>query len=142
MRAAPRVVLDTNVVLSALLFRHGRLAPLRLAWQQTTVRPVASKVTIEELVRALTYPKFKLTAEDQRELLGDYLPNCVAVRMPAKLPKTPPCRDIFDVPFLQLAIAGKADYLVTGDKDLLSLSGRIRCAIITAEVLLASLENA
>ena len=58
--------------------------------------------------------------------------------MPAKLPKTPPCRDAFDAPFLQLAIAGKADYLVTGDKDLLSLSGRIGCPIITAEALVAS----
>ena len=74
MRPAPRVVLDTNAVISALLFAHGRLAPLRLAWQQATVRPVVSKATIEELVRALTYPKFKLTAEHQRELLGDYLP--------------------------------------------------------------------
>jgi putative PIN family toxin of toxin-antitoxin system len=141
MRPAPRVVLDTNVVISALLFGHGRLAPLRLAWQQPAVRPVVSKATIEELVRALTYPKFKLTAEDQRELLGDYLPYCVAVRMPAKPPRTPPCRDAFDVLFLQLAIAGKVDCLVTGDKDLLGLSGRIRCPIIMAEALLASLDS-
>ena len=141
MKSAPRVVLDTNVVLSALLFSQGRLAPVRLSWQRAAFRPLVSKPTTEELMRALTYPKFKLTLEDQRELLGDYLPYCIAVRMPAKPVNTPPCRDPFDVPFLQLAIVGKADYLVTGDKDLISLSGRIRCSITTAEALLASLEK-
>ena len=54
-------------------------------------------------------------------MLADYLPHCVTARMPAKPPKTLACRDPFDVPFLQLAIAGKADYLVT-DGDLLSLA--------------------
>jgi len=141
MRSAPRVVLDTNVVLSALLFSQGRLAPLRLAWQQASLHPIVSKPTVEEFVRALTYPKFKLSLEDQRELLGDYLPYCTTVRMPAKPHGTPPCRDTYDVPFLQLAIVGKADYLVTGDKDLLSLSGRIRCPIITAKALLTSLDK-
>src|SRR5215471_17088640 len=125
MRSAPRVVLDTNVVLSALMFSQGRLAPVRLAWQRGALHPLVSKATTEELMRALTYPKFKLTAEDQRELLGDYLPYCYTVRMPAKAVKIPLCRDPFDVPFLQLAIVSKADYLVTGDKDLLSLSGGI-----------------
>jgi predicted nucleic acid-binding protein len=61
--------------------------------------------------------------------------------MPAKPPGTPPCRDAFDVPFLQLALVGKADYLVTGDKDLLSLIGRVRCPIVTAVELLTSLAN-
>lgn len=141
MSSAPRVVLDTNVVLSALLFGRGRLAPLRLAWQQASLRPIVSRATIEEFVRALTYPKFKLALGDQRELLGDYLPYCTVVRMPTKPPRTPACRDALDVPFLQLAVSGKADFLVTGDKDLLRLSGRMRCPIITADTLL-TLDNA
>lgn len=137
----PRVVLDTNVVLSALLFAQGRLARVRLAWQQASFHPLLSKATAAELMRALTYPKFKLTVEDQRELLADYLPFCTSIVMPAKPPRTPPCRDAFDVPFLQLAVVGKADYLVTGDKDLLSLTGRILCPIVTAVELLRSLDN-
>lgn len=136
-----RVVLDTNVVLSALLFPQGRLARLRIGWQRTTFDPLVSKATTEELMRALTYPKFKLRVEDQQELLADYLPYCTTMVMPAKRPRTPACRDPFDVPFLQLAIVGKADYLVTGDKDLLSLTGRIRCPIVTAEALLSSLDS-
>jgi hypothetical protein len=44
-------------------------------------------------MRAMTYAKFRLTAHDQRELLADYLPYCTTVRLPVKLPRTPPCRD-------------------------------------------------
>ena len=124
-----------------LLFAQGRLARLRLAWQQADFQPLASTATTQELVRTLAYPKFKLTAEDQRELLADYLPYCMPISTPAKPPRTPPCRDPFDVPFLQLAITGNADFLVTGDKDLLSLTGRIRCPIVTAEEFLSSFES-
>ena len=137
----PRVVLDTNVVLSALLFVQGRLARLRLAWQQAIFNPLASKATAAEFMRALAYPKFKLTVENQRELLADYLPHCTSIVMPTKPPGTPPCRDPFDAPFLQLAVVGKADYLVTGDKDLLSLAGQIRCPIVTAAELLVFLDS-
>ena len=61
--------------------------------------------------------------------------------MPAKPPKTPAARDPFDVPFLQLAIAGKADYVVTGDGDLLSPARKFSCPIITAGQFLTKLEN-
>ena len=142
MRSAPRAVLVTNVVLSALVFARGRLARLRHAWQRTSFHPLVSTATAQEFIRALTYPKFKLAAEDQRELLADYLPYCTPVSMPTKAPRTPLCRDPFDVPFLQLAIIGNADYLVTGDKDLLAVRGRIGCPIVTAEAFLRSFESA
>lgn len=141
MKSAPRAVLDTNVVLSALVFAQGRLARIRLAWQQARFHPLASTLTTRELMRVLTYPKFKLTAEDQRELLADYVPYCAPVVMPAKLPRTPPCRDPFDAIFLHLAVVGNADFLVTGDKDLLSLTGRIRCPIVTADEFLNSFDS-
>lgn len=142
MSRAPRVVLDTNVALSALVFAHGRLGALRQAWHDARCRPLLSHLTAAELMHALAYPKFKLNAEAQRELLGDYLPYCVSVRMPVRLPRTPPCRDAFDVPFLQLALAGKADYLVSGDRDLLSLAGEFSCPIVTAEQFLNALAKA
>ena len=138
MRSAPRAVLDTNVVLSALLFSQGRLARLRLEWRQASFHPIVSRATAEELMRTLTYPKFQLTVEGQRELLADYLPYCMTVNMPAKPPKTPPCRDAFDVPFLQLAVVGNADYIVTGDRDLLSIKRCASSEIVTAEAFLGS----
>jgi putative PIN family toxin of toxin-antitoxin system len=140
MKRPPRVVIDTNLVLSALVFAGGRLAPLRLAWQDLRVLPLVSRATAAELIRALAYPKFKLAAHEQEELLADYLPYCKTVRIPVPPPATPPCRDPFDVPFLELALAGKADALVTGDKDLLSLGGKLACPILGAERFLDSID--
>ncbi len=141
MSAAPRVVLDTNLVLSSLVFTHGRLAAMRRTWLDAHCQPLVSPATVAELIRALTYPKFDLSPEEQRELLADYLPYCITVRMPAKPPKTPTCRDLSDVPFLQLAITGKADYLVTGDRDLLTLASKFSCPIITAAQFLTKLQS-
>lgn len=138
MTAPLRVVLDTNIVLSVLVFAQGKLAPLREAWQQARCQPLVSSATASELIQALSYPKFKLSEDEQQELLADYLPYCVTVSMPARPPQTPVCRDPSDIPFLQLAIVGKADQLVTGDKDLLSVTGFPR-SIITAERLLSML---
>jgi len=141
MRQPPRVVLDTNLVLSALVFAQGRLAVLRHAWQGGRFVPLVSKATTAELIRVLAYPKFKLDTEEQQELLADYLPWCKTVRIPNPSPAIPACRDIYDQPFLQVAIAGQADYLVSGDQDLLSLAGQIVCPIITAEIFLKTLNS-
>ena len=129
----PLVVIDTHRVLSALIFAQGRLTSLRHAWQGAHCQPLVSSVTAAELLRVLAYPKFKLSAADHQELIADYLPYCTTVRMPAKPPATPACRDPLDVPFMQLAIVGKADYLVSGDHDLLSLASQFSCPIMTAE---------
>ena len=135
----PRVVIDTHLVLSALVFAQGRLTPLRHAWQGVHCQPLVSSVTTTELLRVFAYPKFKLSVADQQELLADYLPYCTTVRMPAKLPATPACRDPFDRPFLQLAITGKAEYLVTGDQDLLSLTDQFVCPMVTADQFIKAL---
>lgn len=126
---APRVVLDTNVALSALLFRAGSLSWLRHAWQSEAIRPLASGATAEELIRVLAYPKFRLTADEREDLLGDYLPWCETARVPKRM-KVPRCRDPFDRPFLELALAAKADALLTGDKDLLALAAAFAVPIL------------
>ena len=71
-----RVVLDTNVLVSALLFSTGRLAWLREAWQQGAVVPLLGRETAEELLRVLRYPKFRLSRQEREELLADLLPYC------------------------------------------------------------------
>lgn len=122
MKAPCRVVLDTNVVLSALVFRRGVAGALRPAWQSGVFVPLVSKVTAQELVRVLGYPKFRLTASDQEELLADYLPYAQTVRVPDPPPKVPDCRDPFDLPFLHLAVAGRAQVLVSGNLDVMSMA--------------------
>lgn len=135
----PRVVIDTGLVLSALVFAQGRLAPLRHAWQAHVIQPLISRDTTAELIRVLAYPKFKLSANEQRELLADCLPCCKTVRIPEPPPATPDCRDPFDVPFLQLALAGHAQALLTGDRDLLALAGSFACPILAADEFLQTL---
>ncbi len=130
-----RVVLDTNVVVSALLFRAGRLAWLRDAWQRRGVVPLVTRETVEELLRVLEYPKFRLTAEDRKELLADFLPFAEISAAPKKAVSLPACRDPDDEIFLRAAAAGEADALVTGDADLLALAGQTRFAILTPEAL-------
>ena len=129
----PRIVLDTNVLLSALLFHAGALSWLRLAWQSEAIHPLASHDTTTELIRVLSYPKFKLTSDEREDLLGDYLPWCETVTVPNKI-KLPDCRDPFDRAFLALALTAKADALITGDKDLLVLSHLFAVPILTPAV--------
>ena len=127
-----RVVIDTNILISALVF-GGKMSRLRFAWQSGCLTPLVSKVTTTELIRVLAYPKFKLTPTEQEDLLSDYLLFCESVVMPNILPTTPECRDPFDVPFLALALIGEADYLVTGDCDLLVLKADFSCPIISID---------
>lgn len=125
-----RAVLDTNVLLSALVFPAGRVSWLRGAWRAGGVRPLASRDTTAELIRVLAYPKFRLDEAERRDLLDDYLPFCEAVVIPSPPPAIPACRDPFDRPLLLLAIAGRADALVTGDADLLALSDESAVPIV------------
>lgn len=131
---SPRVVLDTNVVLSALVFGKGPAARLRMAWQSGQCLPLASRFSVQELVRVLAYPKFKLDPSEQQELLADYLPHVETVQVPSPPPVVPECRDRFDTPFLHLAVAGCAQFLVSGDADLLCLGQVGACRIVTPEV--------
>lgn len=126
-----RVVLDTNVLLSALLFDEGRLAWLRRAWQDGILVPLLSRATAEELLRVLKYPKFRLSPAEREELLADVLPFCESVSIDDSPANLPPCRDADDRMFLEVATQGRADALVTGDADLLTLAGAFAVPIIT-----------
>ncbi len=115
-----RVVFDTTTVLSALVFAHGRLAWLRQHWREGGCTPLLSRTTAAELSRVLGYPKFRLSHDDRRELLAGYLPYCEIVERIDTCPQV--CRDEKDQPFFDLAQAGAASLLITGDKDLLVMT--------------------
>ena len=134
-----RVVLDTNVVLSALVFGGGAAGQLRTAWQAGAFTSLVSTATAQELVRVLAYPRFRLSAADREELLADYLLYTTTVRIPDPPPTVPACRDPFDVMFLELATVGKAKLLVTGDRDLLALAGQTKFSILALDVFLAKI---
>ncbi len=118
----PRVVFDTNAVISALAFTGGSLAWLRLHWREGGCVPLVSHATISELIRILAFSKFRLSAERSLELQSDYLPYCRNIDSEEQCPVV--CRDAKDQMFLDLAHCGQAELLVTGDDDLLALSGQ------------------
>lgn len=116
-----RYVFDTNVVVSALLFEAGRLAPLRVAWATGAVVPIVSQATSTELVRVLAYPKFRLDPADRAELLADYLPFAELVT--GAVPRASVLAvDPTDQPFVDLCFASRADGIVSGDAHLSSLA--------------------
>lgn len=114
-----RVVFDTNVVVSALLFAHGRSAWIRQLWAE--LNPLVSQDAVAELMRVLSYPKFQLESSDIEALLGEYLPFTTVVVVPVSVVDLPMCSDPDDQMFIDLAYAGHADILVSGDQDLLAM---------------------
>ena len=120
-----RVVLDSNVVISASLFRSGQLAWLRDSWQRQHFVPIASRATIDEIMRVLGYQKFQLGRTELGEIMALYLPFVETFPdIETSRTRIPVCNDPQDQKFLILASAGRADVLVTGDKALLELSGK------------------
>ncbi len=126
-----RAVLDTNVLLSALLF-GGRLEGLHRAWRAGRLRLVLSRETADELLRVMAYPKFRLTRADITFLLDtELLPFADVVELPASKSKQSWSRDPDDDKFIRCAQAAKCVRLITGDDDLLSLKRVGKVAILS-----------
>ena len=117
-----RAVLDTNVLIAALLWRgppHALLEHVRAG----AVSLVSSPVLLAELADVIGRAKFDaiLTRTNtSREHSLTELRQLAEVIEPVPLPQ-PVCRDSDDDQVLALAIAAKVDLIVTGDDDLLSL---------------------
>ena len=118
-----RAVLDTNVILSALLF-GGPTGKLTRAWQTGRFRLLLSRATLEEVLRVLAIPKFHLTEGEIRGLLEEELIPFAETVIIRRRPVVR-LRDPDDLDVVACALTGRARYLVTGDADLLSLE-RIR----------------
>ena len=115
-----RVVLDTNVLVSALLF-GGSLDILVTGWKRRDFIPVFSKATFAEFASVLTYPRFSLTDPEINTIIEDeVLPYFDVVEIKEEINGV--CRDPKDDIFLSCAIAARADAIVSGDKDLLELA--------------------
>jgi putative PIN family toxin of toxin-antitoxin system len=118
-----RIILDTNVVMSALLWRgtpHQLLARLR---QREEVQLYSSAALLEELADVLTRPsatkRLALNNQQAHTVLLDYVAALEIMDAPP-LPQ-PVCRDPDDDAVLALALAAAADLVVSGDQDLLVL---------------------
>lgn len=117
--------------MSALIFSRGRFAWLREAWQAKRFIALASRDTVSELLRVLSYPKIKLSRSEQESLLADFLPYVETVKIETTPEGLPEIRDADDVIFLALAAAGSADALVSGDGDIQAVKAQFHVPIRT-----------
>ena len=112
-----RVILDTNVLLGALISPHGPPDVIFRSWRAARFELVTSLAQLEELRRASRYPKLKailpahrvgtMVNNMQRAIVLDVLPS---------LPEAMDLNDPNDAYLLAMALASDADYLVTGDR--------------------------
>jgi len=125
-----RVVLDTNTVLSALLFPRGRLSWIHDLWTAGRILPLVCRETARELIAALAYRKFELGEGEIQTLLAAYLPFTEAIDVSDDtIADVPLCSDPDDQKFLGLAAIGRADVLVSGDRALLKLAKAVTFVI-------------
>ena len=125
-----RVVLDTNVLISALLFK-GELSRMVRLWQKGRIIPIISKETFDELRAVLEYPKFSLSPAEIKSLIEhEILPFFEVVNVSKHVRGA--CRDPGDDKFISCAISANAECIVTGDKDLSDLKKHQSVRIIHA----------
>lgn len=124
-----RIVLDSNVILSAALFRQS--TP-RQALDKASVsgQILMSNQILGELQDIFNRPKFDKYSSKQvrNEFLNDFLTVVENVEIVQKITI---CRDRKDDKFLELAVNGNANYIITGDQDLLVLHPFQNIAIIS-----------
>jgi uncharacterized protein len=114
-----KAVLDTNVLLSALLFR-GTLAKIAELWKEGTITPVFSRETFEEFNTALTYPKFSLSNDEIKAIIEEeVLPYCDVTDITEKIEGV--CSDPDDDKFISCAVSASADFIISGDKALIAV---------------------
>ncbi len=118
-KTRPRAVLDTNVFISALLF-GGPSSRLVSLWQRNEIVFLLSSEVLKEYLRVLSYPKFRLTADEIKSLIAvEVAPFFEPVKIRTKLRLID--KDPSDNKFLELAVDGKADAIVSSDKHLREL---------------------
>ncbi len=118
-KTVKRVVLDTNIILSALLF-GGKLSRIVRLWQEGKFIPLLSRETFEEIKTALAYPKFSLSEGEIRALITkEILPFFEVIDLVKEAKGV--CRDPGDDKFISCALSGSANLIVSGDRDLCEL---------------------
>ena len=126
-----RVVLDTNIFVSALLVHGSQPAELITQWRHGKFAVLTAEPQLNELMRVTRYPKIRsrLNPSIAGRLINDIRDLAVMVN---KLNPVDASPDPFDNYLLSIASTGRADYLVTGDKsDLLALKKYDGCLIVS-----------
>jgi len=122
--AAVRVVLDTNVLVSGLAYPTSVPGRILGAWRRGAIGVVLSRFILDEMIRVLPrLSRIRLSPAEIRDLADSFL-FLAEVIEPGEARPDEELRDRNDAPVLKTLLASNAEYLVTGDKDLLALADR------------------
>lgn len=132
-----RIVIDTNVLISALLVGTSLPAHLVVLWREGRLHLLTTSVQLDELMRVTRYPKIRerLSPALAGRLINELRDVAITV---TDLPTVTVCADPDDNYLLAMASVGAADFLITGDKaDLLSMGRYEGTKIVTVRDFLA-----
>lgn len=123
-----RIIVDTNLWISFLIGK--RLSCLLGFLSDEKVELVVSQELLDEILIVASRPKFKkYFPKEHLDMLWDFMTHETSFYKIDDIPAR--CRDPKDDYLLELALISEADYLITGDKDLLSMGEIGSCRIIT-----------
>jgi len=137
-----RAVVDVNILVRALIKPHGTVGPILRRLRDGAFTLLYSESILEELLDVLGRPRIRV----KYQLENDDIETVLLVALLRGEPVTPSrrvtaCRDPLDDKFLEVAVAGGADVLVSGDQDLLVLNPFEGIPIVTAATFLAMLDK-
>jgi putative PIN family toxin of toxin-antitoxin system len=137
-----RVVVDTNILVRAMIRPQGTVGPVLLRLRQGEYSLLYARPLLEELVDVLNRPrirgKYGLTDRDIQTVVGLIL---LRGEETASTKRIAACRDPKDDKFLEVAVSGRADVIVTGDEDLLALHPYAGIPIVAPNVFLRMLDE-
>jgi putative PIN family toxin of toxin-antitoxin system len=136
-----RVVVDTNILVRAVIRPHGTVGPVLLRLRQGDYTLLYARSLLEELIDVLNRPrireKYRLTDWDIQTIIGLILLRGESVTPTERIVA---CRDPKDDKVLEVAVTGKADVIVSGDQDLLTLDPYAGIPIVPPNAFLRMLD--
>lgn len=139
----PKVVIATNVFISATITEKGKPAQILKAWRQKKLEVIISPEILGEIGQVIFKPKIKKisfwTDKERYQFIKDLARICIVTPGSLKLKKA--VKHTPDHKFLVAATEGKADYVVSGDSHLRDLGTYKGIKIVFANEFLQILEN-
>ncbi len=118
-----RVVLDANILISAIISRKGSPAQILVLWEQEMFDLIISPPVLAELERVIHYPRIRKRYNLPEEQVDQFIQliSTQAISVDPSIEITVIERDLTDNRYLECAVAGGASYIITGDSHLLEL---------------------
>jgi putative PIN family toxin of toxin-antitoxin system len=139
-----KAVLDTNIIVSRFLSPHGFPALILAFWEKGLFELVVSEAILAEYGRVLGYPsvqaRHQLRHEEIAQVIQDFRTFATVVRVQEPIDVI--LEDPSDNRFLEAAVSGACDYIVSGDPHLLRVGEYQGIAILTPAAFVTMLEGA